>query len=193
MKTKWHVRHRLKTKDQSGRLEKLLEVLLANRGISPAGHAAFLHPPHPDTINLTDLGVDPNQLKRAVELLLGLSPGGWRAKGPRSSARTPSELTSRGGGRRSGVEPDKTPTTVVIYGDYDADGITATAILYESLTAAGIKVWPFIPDRQKHGYGLSKPGLTEVIEKYHPRLIIAVDNGITAIDATKFAQKQGLK
>ncbi len=189
MKTKWNVRHRLKSAGSSARLEELLEVLLHNRGISSAGHADFLHPPHPDTIALTDLGVNHKQLKRAVELILRLTPEGWRAKGPRSSARS---LSAWRRGRRSGVERDRTPM-VVIYGDYDADGITATAILYESLTAAGVNVWPFIPDRQKHGYGLSKPGLTEVIDKHHPDLIIAVDNGITAIDATKFAQNQGVK
>jgi len=163
MKTKWSVRHRLKSQEQSTRLEEILEVLLANRGISPQNHHQFLHPPHPDTINLTDLGVDPKQLKRAVKLI-------------KNRDRTPN------------VNP-----TVVVYGDYDADGITAAAILYESLTAAGLNVWPFIPDRQKHGYGLSQAGLKEVINKHHPQLIIAVDNGITAIDATRWAQKQGLK
>lgn len=184
MKTKWNVRHRLKSKTQPSRLEELLGILLANRGISETGHAAFLHPPHPDTINLTDLGVDPKQLKKAVELIktFGVKAGGGRGG-------TPRKLTGP-----AQVKP------IVIYGDYDADGITATAILYESLTAAclpagkaGLSVWPFIPDRQKHGYGLSQPGLKEVIAKHHPKLIIAVDNGITAHAATRWAQNQSVK
>ncbi len=82
---------------------------------------------------------------------------------------------------------------IVVFGDYDADGITSTAIIWETLTALGIKSMPFIPNRAKHGYGLSVAGLKEVIEKYNPKLIIAVDNGVTAIAKTKWAQKQGIK
>lgn len=82
---------------------------------------------------------------------------------------------------------------IVIFGDYDADGITSTAILWETLTAACIKSMPFIPNRAKHGYGLSIAGLNEVIKTYRPKLIIAVDNGVTAINETKWAQQQGIK
>lgn len=81
---------------------------------------------------------------------------------------------------------------IVIYGDYDADGITATAILWETLYKSGIHAMPFIPSRQEHGYGLSIAGLNDMISLYHPSLVIAVDNGITAIDETTFAIKQGL-
>ena len=82
---------------------------------------------------------------------------------------------------------------IVVFGDYDADGITSTAIIWETLTALGIKSMPFIPNRAKHGYGLSIAGLEEVIEKYNPKLIITVDNGVTAINETKWAQKKGIK
>src|SRR3989339_413034 len=82
---------------------------------------------------------------------------------------------------------------IVVFGDYDADGITSTAIIWETLTAADIKSMPFIPNRAKHGYGLSIAGLKEVIEKYNPKLIITVDNGVTAIAETKWAQKKGIK
>ncbi|MBI2309752.1 single-stranded-DNA-specific exonuclease RecJ [Candidatus Collierbacteria bacterium] len=82
---------------------------------------------------------------------------------------------------------------IVIFGDYDADGITSTAIIWETLTAAGIKSMPFIPSRAKHGYGLSIAGLKEVIKTYNPKLIIAVDNGITAIKETAWAHQQGIK
>lgn len=44
---------------------------------------------------------------------------------------------------------------VVVFGDYDADGICATAVLWESLYACGIQATPFIPHRERHGYGLS--------------------------------------
>src|SRR3989338_9232616 len=82
---------------------------------------------------------------------------------------------------------------IVVFGDYDADGITSTAIIWETLTALGIKSMPFIPNRAKHGYGLSMAGLKEVIKTYNPKLIITVDNGVTAISETKWAQKQGIK
>lgn len=82
---------------------------------------------------------------------------------------------------------------IVIYGDYDSDGITATAILWETLQSLGIGALPFIPQREKHGYGLSRPGLAEVVAIHHPKLIIAVDNGVTAIDETLWAQDQGVQ
>lgn len=82
---------------------------------------------------------------------------------------------------------------IVVFGDYDADGITSTAIIWETLTALGIKSMPFIPNRAKHGYGLSMAGLKEVIKTYNPKLIITVDNGVTAITETKWAQKQEIK
>lgn len=70
--------------------------------------------------------------------------------------------------------------TVVIYGDYDADGICATAILWQALHKLGFKAHPFIPIREEHGYGLSLKGLESVIEKFDPDLIVTVDNGIVA-------------
>lgn len=87
----------------------------------------------------------------------------------------------------------KSETPIVIYGDYDADGITATAILLETLTSNGFKVVPFIPTREDHGYGLSKRGIDEIITSAKPRLIIAVDNGVTSIEATRYAQEQGIQ
>ncbi|MBU0978824.1 MAG: single-stranded-DNA-specific exonuclease RecJ [Patescibacteria group bacterium] len=69
---------------------------------------------------------------------------------------------------------------VVVYGDYDADGISATAIVWQTLNQLGFKVMPFIPDRHKHGYGLSLVALQEVIDQHHPSLILTVDNGIVA-------------
>ncbi len=69
---------------------------------------------------------------------------------------------------------------VVIFGDYDADGICSTAILWEGLRAFGILAKPFIPDRQKHGYGLSEKSIAAVLEDEKPDLLLTVDNGIVA-------------
>lgn len=82
---------------------------------------------------------------------------------------------------------------IVVYGDYDADGISATAILWETLHHAGIKAMPFIPHRKNNGYGLSRAGLDEVITTHHPKLVIAVDNGVTAIEETRYAKGHGVK
>ncbi|PJE63478.1 hypothetical protein COU89_03130 [Candidatus Roizmanbacteria bacterium CG10_big_fil_rev_8_21_14_0_10_45_7] len=67
--------------------------------------------------------------------------------------------------------------SVVIYADYDVDGITSAAILWRTLKAYGLTVMPFIPQRSQ-GYGFSDIGLDSVLAKYGPSLIIAVDHGI---------------
>jgi len=77
--------------------------------------------------------------------------------------------------------------TIVVYGDYDADGICATAIVWEVLNSLQAQVFPFIPDRKDHGYGLNKQGLREVISKFDPQLVITVDNGIVAHQPVKWA------
>lgn len=80
---------------------------------------------------------------------------------------------------------------IVVYGDYDADGLCATAAAYLGLTLAGAKVLPYIPHREKEGYGLSKVGL-EVAKEKGAKLVITVDNGIAAIEAAVEAEKLGL-
>lgn len=69
---------------------------------------------------------------------------------------------------------------VVIFGDYDADGVCATAILWQALYKMGCQAIPFIPLREKHGYGLSDKALDDLLAKNKPDLIITVDNGIVA-------------
>lgn len=79
---------------------------------------------------------------------------------------------------------------VVIYGDYDADGICATAIMWEALSKLGAKVLPFIPSREKEGYGLSTEGIKSLASE--TKLIITVDNGVVAHEAVKYANSQGV-
>lgn len=80
---------------------------------------------------------------------------------------------------------------IIIYGDYDADGLCGTAVLFHGLVKLGAKVLPYIPHREKEGYGLSKEGLKSVKEK-GAKLVITVDNGIVAIEQAKFAKSLGL-
>ncbi len=69
---------------------------------------------------------------------------------------------------------------VLVFGDYDADGITATAILWLTLHKLGFKSRPFVPHREKHGYGISDRALDEILTNRKPDLIVTVDNGIVA-------------
>ncbi len=80
---------------------------------------------------------------------------------------------------------------IVIFGDYDVDGICASAILYKGLTSLGAKVLPYIPHREKEGYGLSKLGL-EFAKSSDASVVITVDCGIVAFEQAKFAKGLGL-
>lgn len=80
---------------------------------------------------------------------------------------------------------------IAIYGDFDVDGITATASLTEGLSWLGGKVTPYIPHRLREGHGLKLPAL----EKLHSQgmgLIITVDCGVTSITEAKQAQEMEL-
>jgi len=82
--------------------------------------------------------------------------------------------------------------SVVVYADYDADGITAGAVMWETLWKLGARVMPYIPHREEEGYGLSRVGVDAVREQYDPALIITVDHGITAYENVAYAKKLGI-
>lgn len=71
---------------------------------------------------------------------------------------------------------------ILIYGDYDVDGITSTAILWQSLTKIGGQVLPFVPDREHDGYGVKAASFLKFQEEKNTKfsLLITVDNGIVA-------------
>jgi single-stranded-DNA-specific exonuclease len=80
---------------------------------------------------------------------------------------------------------------IAVHGDYDADGVCATALLCEGLAALGADVVPFIPSRFDEGYGLA----VETVERLHAdgvELIITVDCGITAVEAARRAAELGV-
>lgn len=80
---------------------------------------------------------------------------------------------------------------ILIHGDYDADGLTATAILTEALSKTGLNVHYFIPDRFTHGYGFNVASV-EMAKKLGLRLIITVDCGITSFETASYAKKEGI-
>lgn len=82
---------------------------------------------------------------------------------------------------------------VIIFGDYDADGVCSTAILWEAMYKLGFDVMPYIPDRFEDGYGIkAKSFENSKFEALNPKLIITVDNGIVAYDAINEAKKRGI-
>lgn len=87
----------------------------------------------------------------------------------------------------------KNKEKIIVYGDYDADGITGTAILWETLYALEADTIPYIPDRFKEGYGLNPETITKLkIDYPNLGLIISVDNGIVANKAVSKANKLGI-
>ncbi len=82
---------------------------------------------------------------------------------------------------------------IVVFGDYDVDGICGSAILWETLHALGAKALPYIPHRIDEGYGLSPIGISNIKSQIsNIQLIITVDNGIVANEAVEFANKNGI-
>lgn len=77
--------------------------------------------------------------------------------------------------------------SIVIYGDYDCDGVCSTAILYMFLSSLGAEVNFYIPNRKKEGYGINRDALEEIADTYYPDLIITVDCGITSKEDIDYA------
>jgi single-stranded-DNA-specific exonuclease len=80
---------------------------------------------------------------------------------------------------------------VMIYGDYDVDGITATALLYMVLNKLGAQVTFYLPNRLVEGYGLSLEGIDEA-KSNGISLIVTVDTGITAVEEIEYANNLGI-
>ena len=80
---------------------------------------------------------------------------------------------------------------IAIYGDYDADGVTATALLVDALGALGADVRGYIPNRFDEGYGLNNEALKNLCEE-GIRLVITVDCGIRSPEEAKYAKDLGL-
>lgn len=80
---------------------------------------------------------------------------------------------------------------VVVYGDYDVDGVTAVCTLYLYLRARGVRVSYYIPNRAGEGYGVSKTAIDHFKEE-NVSLMITVDTGITAYDEVAYAKEIGL-
>ena len=80
---------------------------------------------------------------------------------------------------------------ILIHGDYDADGVTASALLAEALSRLGAVVEVYLPHRIDDGYGLSISGIDTAVRE-NCRLVITVDCGITSFEEVKYAKQKGL-
>ena len=80
---------------------------------------------------------------------------------------------------------------IAVYGDYDVDGVTATALLVPTLQALGAQAQPYIPKRLEEGYGLNREALTELASR-GVRVIVTVDCGVRSLDECAFARTLGL-
>ncbi len=84
---------------------------------------------------------------------------------------------------------------IVIYGDYDVDGVTASAILYHTLTRAGADVRTYVPHRLDEGYGLNAEAIRQLAtggDSATPPLVVSVDCGITATEPARVARELGV-
>jgi single-stranded-DNA-specific exonuclease len=139
-------------------IDKLLDILLANRGITTKKDKEVFLNPNLEAVTAKLVGIDDKQLQKALKRIKKAIDG---------------------------------KEQIVVFGDYDVDGITGSAILWETLHELGAKVVPYIPHRIDEGYGLSIKGITNLKEQIENiGLIITTDNGIVASKAVDFANEQ---
>lgn len=81
---------------------------------------------------------------------------------------------------------------VMLYGDYDVDGVTSLAILTRALKALGLVPRSFLPHRMDEGYGLSQEGLQRCLAKERPDLLVAVDCGTASVKEIAWLRAQGI-
>lgn len=80
---------------------------------------------------------------------------------------------------------------IAVYGDYDADGVTATSLVYSYLESQEADVFYYVPDREKEGYGLHVESIDKLKES-GAKLIITVDNGVSAVEESKYIKTLGM-
>lgn len=81
---------------------------------------------------------------------------------------------------------------LVIFGDYDVDGVTATALLIETLGALGWKLAHYLPHRFEEGYGFSREAVKNCLEQFPANLLLAVDCGSTACETVAALGQKGI-
>jgi len=83
--------------------------------------------------------------------------------------------------------------SLVIFGDYDVDGVTSTTLLLDALQKLGWKADAYLPHRMDEGYGLSRDGVENCLKKYPVNLLLAVDCGSTAVETILWLRERGVE
>lgn len=104
----------------------------------------------------------------------------------------PTDLPDMGRAVERILRAVKTRERIVVFGDYDADGVTATALLTRFLRGLGAETVPFLPLRLEEGYGLGVDALQRCLEAHRPRLVITVDCGTGSVAAVRAAAEAGV-
>jgi single-stranded-DNA-specific exonuclease len=82
--------------------------------------------------------------------------------------------------------------SLVIFGDYDVDGVTSSTLLLQVLRALGWQASSYLPHRMDEGYGLSRDGVDNCLKKYPTNLLLAVDCGSTAVETIAWLRERGV-
>jgi single-stranded-DNA-specific exonuclease len=82
---------------------------------------------------------------------------------------------------------------VVLYGDYDVDGVTSLAIMHRFLAGCGLETSCFLPLRESEGYGLSRDGLDRVFSAHNPSLLVALDCGTSSHEEAAWLAARGVE
>jgi single-stranded-DNA-specific exonuclease len=158
---KWEIQNNLKVKSEKLKVDDLLNLLLANRGLKTKKEIEEFLNPVLESLTSENLGINENELVKSIKRI---------------------------------NKSIKNQEQIIVFGDYDVDGITGTAIFWESLNSIGANIMPYIPHRTEEGYGLSLKGIDNVKSKYPAtKLIVTVDNGIVANEAVDYANSLGLE
>ena len=80
---------------------------------------------------------------------------------------------------------------ILVYGDYDVDGVTSTAVMLDFLETVGASCDYMLPDRHRDGYGIKPPAVRRALER-GAQVVVTVDNGISAYEALELARQEGL-
>lgn len=146
---------------------------------APPGHIARLSHLHPITVQvLYNRGIV------APDDVAEFLAGGGREGDPFDLDDMPAAVTRLQQALRAG-DP------IAVYGDFDADGVTATVLLTQTLLALGGSVQPYIPHRVDEGYGLNKEALTRLAQE-GIRLVVTVDCGVRSVEEVAYANRLGL-
>jgi single-stranded-DNA-specific exonuclease len=152
-----------------------------------------LHPPSPSAPSLAaEIGVTPLQAQLLINRALRDPEEARAFLFPRlSSMHDPMLLKDMDRALSVILEALEKGDRIVIYGDYDADGVTATALLFHFFNAIHAPVSAYIPDRLEEGYGLNKEAVRKLASE-GVGLIITVDCGISDREEIALAQDLGL-